>query len=100
MSTLEIAGQKFDLGRVVSTAGVHAEMESGELDPQAILRSLARHARGDWGDLGDDDKALNDRALADNDGRLFSAYEIGDKKIWIITEYDRSVTTVLFPEEY
>jgi len=62
--------------------------------------SLARHLRGDWGDLCPEDWDANERALQYG-GRLFSAYqEEGLPKIWIITEADRSATTILFPEEY
>jgi hypothetical protein len=65
-----------------------------------MLECLQRHARGDWGDVCDEDKQANDRALKNGDERILSAYSITGKKIWIITEWDRSVTTVLFPEEY
>jgi hypothetical protein len=64
------------------------------------LRYLARHATGDWGDVGADDHAANDRALVDGE-RLLSAYRLADgTRIWIITEADRSVSTLLLPEEY
>jgi hypothetical protein len=65
-----------------------------------VVELLARHASGDWGDLGADDKRLNDRAVRDC-GRLLSAYKLdGGVKVWIITEADRSATTVLLPDEY
>ena len=58
------------------------------------------HAAGRWGDLCDEDKAMNDDAVKLG-GRVFSAYRLRDcKKIWVITEADRSSTTVLLPEEY
>jgi len=69
---------------------------------------LARHARGDWGNVCAEDKALNDQALKTGD-RLLSAYAIdptkpakgyGENCLWIITESDRSVTTFLLPSEY
>jgi hypothetical protein len=61
---------------------------------------LVRHALGDWGDLCDEDRQSNSEALAD-DLRILSAYRLSDgTKIWIITEADRSGTTVLLPEEY
>ena len=61
--------------------------------------------QGDWGDVGDDSRRINDEALeAERNGQfsdsLFSLYSIGDREIHIITECDRSVTTVLFPDEY
>jgi hypothetical protein len=59
-----------------------------------------RHARGDWGDLSSEDKLANKRALEEGT-RLLSAYHLKTgQKIWIITEWDRSATTVLLPEEY
>lgn len=62
--------------------------------------ALARHAAGDWGDLCDEDWHTNNEAPK-NGARLFSAYHSDDGvKFWIITEADRSVTTVLLPEEY
>ncbi|GAI63035.1 unnamed protein product [marine sediment metagenome] len=65
-----------------------------------VLNSLQRHAKGDWGDLSEEDKKENEYSL-DRRLRLLSAYEQhGLPKIWIITEADRSVTTILFPEEY
>jgi len=61
---------------------------------------LARHAAGDWGIVNAEDKRLNDRAVRDR-GRLLSAYLIANgTKIWIITEADRSATTILLPDEY
>jgi len=61
---------------------------------------MSRHHRGDWGDLDEEDKAANDQALIDG-GRLFSAYHSATGiKVWIITEADRSATTVLLPSEY
>lgn len=72
-----------------------------QVPPSEMLRALRRHARGDWGDeLDREDMAANDLALKDG-GRLVSAYRIeAGVKFWIITEADRSATTVLLPEEY
>lgn len=85
----------FSLGEVVQTRGsidVFAREE--------VLGCLVRHANGDWGDLSEEDKLANERALKD-DERLVSAYKFDDgRKMWIITEWDRSYTTVLLPEEY
>lgn len=90
MATLE-------LGRTVMTAGVAAE----DTNFQAlVLMALAQHQQGNWGQLDEEDKALNDAALASGEDRILSAYTIDGKKVWIITEWDRSVTTVLFPDEY
>lgn len=70
--------------------------ESGELPTQF----LARHISGDWGDLCDEDKQANDAALRDG-SRIFSAYHTSaGEKVWCITEWNRSATTLLTPEEY
>lgn len=89
---------RFDLGQVVATPGAQAALEGSKETPELYL---ARHGGGDWGEeMCESDKALNDRALVDGD-RLMSAYKLKDgTKIWIITECDRSVTTLLLPEEY
>jgi len=86
---------KFALGKVVATPGALAALTQDDLQ-----QGLGRHQAGDWGDLDDDDRASNDRALIDGT-RLLSAYKSAcDTKFWIITEWDRSVTTVLLPDEY
>ena len=91
---------KFPLGRLVMTCGVNDRIADGTAFAGFVVRSLKRHAGGDWGDLCDEDKKENEFAL-NKRLRLFSAYEAdGLPKIWIITEADRSVTTVLFPDEY
>ncbi|SRR5579883_637548 len=85
----------FPLGQVViTTNALHT------IPPDDYYRALARHAAGDWGELPAQDAALNEEALRDGDGRLFSAYGAGDRRFWIITEADRSVTTILRPEDY
>ena len=88
--------QLFLLGQIVATPGALALLSSLGLSPNTLL---SRHANGDWGDLDDEDKAANDQALKDGD-RLLSAYETPGGKVWIITEWDRSVTTILLPSEY
>lgn len=86
---------KFPLGQVVSTPGA---MKYGS---EQLSICLHRHAAGDWGDMDAEDIASNNDALANNDGRLFSSYNMGHgEKLWIITEWDRSVTTFLLPSEY
>jgi hypothetical protein len=85
----------FPLGRVVITTNALEAVPADQAQ-----RALARHAAGDWGELCDDDRELNDGSLRDG-GRLFSAYRAGDgTRFWVITEADRSVTTVLLPEDY
>jgi len=85
---------RFPLGQTVVTA--HA---LDILQPDEIALGLARHVRGDWGDLCPEDMLANENALTQG-GRLFSAYGQGASRFWIITECDRSVTTVLMPQDY
>lgn len=86
---------RFALGQTVITRGA-----LNELSETDVQNGLARHGRGDWGDVCDDDKQANDDALTYG-ARLLSAYHTTtDRKFWIITEADRSATTVLLPEEY
>jgi hypothetical protein len=89
----------FDPGRVLLTQVVQHLMEHAHLDPTLYLR---RHFSGDWGELPDEDRNSNQRALTTRE-RLFSSYNInaGDEtRLWIITEADRSATTVLLPSDY
>ena len=88
---------KFPLGRLVATPGALRAMSEAGNAPQEFLE---RHQQGDWGELDEHDRRENERSLKDA-CRLLSAYRLRDgTKIWIITEADRSATTVLLPEEY
>lgn len=93
----------FPFGRCVQTSGVAYESSISPEFALNVRKCLNRHLSGDWGDLCEDDKKLNDEAVK-NEDRILSAYNLntsdGDNKIYIITEWDRSVTTVLFPSEY
>ncbi len=92
---------KFKTGQLVMTTGVNDKVAEDDQFARFVTDSLKRHVRGDWGDLSQEDKDANELALKEGDLRLFSAYEsTGLPKIWIITEADRSVTTILFPDEY
>ncbi len=87
----------FPLGRVVATPGALDTLASHNLDPHTYLR---RHARGDWGALKPEDVAANAVAL-EQGTRLLSNYPLSSTaRLWIITEADRSVTTLLLPAEY
>jgi hypothetical protein len=91
----------FNPGTVLLTRGVSCKQDREESFSKFIKDSLQRHITGDWGDLTEDDKALNDLSLdAEEPGRIFSMYKQGEEKIYIVTEWDRSATTVLFPEDY
>jgi hypothetical protein len=85
---------RFPLGVVVITANASLRLSTEE-----VLSALRRHASGDWGDLCPEDTLSNDDALH-QEGRLLSAYGQGSHRFWIITESDRSVTTVLLPDDY
>ena len=87
----------FPLGQIVATPGALAALEKAN---QALTCFLARHAIGDWGELEPSDVAENECSMA-HGFRLLSSYQTnaGDK-LWIITEADRSATTLLLPEEY
>lgn len=88
------------LGQTVMTRGVNNRVADDSEFAKFVMRSLVRHQYEDWGDLDSEDKEANDYALH-HDERVFSAYKFDDEtKIWIITEWDRSVTTILFPSEY
>jgi len=86
---------KFRLGRTVITSNALTKLSQAD-----VHGALGRHHFGDWGDLDADDREANERALHDG-GRLLSAYRSDrGEKFWVITEADRSATTVLMPEDY
>jgi hypothetical protein len=89
---------KFPLGQVVSaTLGALAALQEAQ---DSFTPYLARHGEGDWGEVNAEDTAENELSLRDG-FRLLSAYTItSGTKIWVITERDRSATTILLPEEY
>ena len=97
---------KFSLGQLVLTRAVNDLVANSTSFSLVVTRSLNRHQQGDWGDVCPDDKQANHEALAHGDLRLFSVYTsprhlpLDPVTIWIITEADRSATTVLFPEDY
>jgi hypothetical protein len=97
MTTNNLLRPRFPLGQLVATPGaLRALQEAG----QSPTDFLFRHVRGDWGEVCDEDKRLNDEALA-NGERLLSAYRtLRNVRIWAITEADRSSTCILLPEEY
>jgi hypothetical protein len=84
------------LGKVVATPGaLNLLMDAGE----DAFHYLARHATGDWGELCSFDRRQNERALREG-ARVLSSYPVGGERVWVITEADRSVTTILLPKEY
>jgi hypothetical protein len=88
---------RFPLGRVVATPGALKALEQANENP---FEFLARHQAGDWGELCEEDKKENEFSIQ-NGFRILSAYRTrNNTKIWVITESDRSATTLLLPEEY
>jgi hypothetical protein len=95
MSAHTIPVAVFRLGRIVATPNALRSLIQDD-----ILLGIQRHQAGDWGNLTNDDRAANDSALVQG-GRILSAYEATNgTKFWLITEADRSVTTILLPEDY
>ena len=90
---------KFSPGRLVWTRYINDAISENVSFAKFVTDSLARHCMGDWGELSIEDKKENDFSL-DKHLRLFSVYKKDKFVIWVITEADRSVTTVLFPAEY
>ena len=87
---------KFPLGEIVATLRAVQEVA-----PDDVLRALERHAQGDWGECHPEDAEANSRALSQGEGRIFSAFDSRQGvRFWVITEADRSVTTVLLPMDY
>ena len=86
---------KFSLGEIVITSAADEK-----LAPLDVSRAVSRHSQGDWGEVSEDDRAANERAVQTG-SRLMSEYH--DRKgtaFWIITEADRRTTTVLLPDDY
>ena len=82
------------MGEIVATANAHRQISR-----EAITAGIIRHVSGDWGEVCTSDAKLNNAALRHGD-RVLSVYRDGETVFWIITEADRSVTTVLLPEDY
>ena len=97
MYIVKVPQPLFELGQVVATPGALDALAAAGVMHTALV---ARHIAGDFGDLCEEDKQSNQEALADGN-RIFSAYTLPTRKrIWVITEADRSVTTLLLPSEY
>ena len=86
----------FETGNLYVTVGVNALVND---DRVGLLEIVARHMNCDWGDVCEEDKQSNNEALL-HDYRLLSSYQLNNETVWIITEADRSATTILLPSEY
>lgn len=93
---------KFEIGKLVSTRPVHERMDKDLGFAVFIQESLNRYINCDWGNSSIEDALSNDEAVKNGEDRIFATYKQPktDTTIWIITEWDRSATTVLFPSDY
>lgn len=90
------------LGQVLVTSGAMEAVEATGVPPPLLIHGLlVLHASGRWGEVDAEDAKANDEALM-NRGRILSAYDLPETgtRVWVITEWDRSVTTILLPSEY
>lgn len=90
---------KFELGKLVVTSGIANAMEDNNFTLE-VNKAFSRYCERDWGELGKEDAIMNDLALINEDDRILAKYETSEGAIYIITEWDRSVTTILFTNEY
>lgn len=90
---------KFKLGQTVMTIGIAQEMNANVGFGKEVRQAFDRYIKCDWGELCQEDREMNDEAI-ENGERIFAKYETSVDPIYIITEYDRSYTTVLFCNEY
>ena len=88
---------KFPLGQVVATPGALEALERSGQAPEFFIQ---KHLSGDWGDVDRGDQKANEDALRDGERLLSSYYTLRGEKLWVVTEADRSVTTILLPSEY
>lgn len=104
---------RFDIGEILLSHQVAIEYQRCQEFSLFVDDCLRRHEKGDWGDIDEDDKKANSDAATNGNDRILSSYRLpeeswatggvyffGESSLWIITEWDRSVTTILFPSEY
>lgn len=87
-------------GQMVMTRGIADTIAENEQFAKQITYFLGLYLQQDWGEVSEDDKEMNDLNVQSGIGSLMGSYETCEGRIWIMTEHDRSVTTVLFPSEY
>lgn len=94
--------KQFKLGRIVATATIAERMNREKLFGDFISESFKKFTLGDWGVMSPEDQEMNNRSLVTGEGALHGSYiyQMTGEKVWIITESDRSVTTVLYPCEH
>lgn len=89
-----------ELGQIVATKGIMSKIKQSEEFAKFVVSSMIRYKACDWGDICGEDKAMNDSAVKNNDDRIVARYNNDKGNIYIITEWDRSATTILFINEY
>lgn len=96
-NTQSFGGPRFSGGQLVATPGALSTLADHGVSPMTLL---TRHFSGDWGDVSPDDAKANEMALVEG-SRLLSRYALASSvSLWVITEWDRSATTILLPSEY
>lgn len=88
------------LGKTVMTSRVNKKIAESEKFAREIKICMEKYITCDWGDLCNEDKEMNDNALRNGNDRILAAYDTSEGKVYIITEHDRSATTILFADEY
>ena len=90
----------YSLGEIVMTNGISNKMAESEKFANEITNCFKKYMVCDWGDMCDEDKEMNDKALRTGAARVLAAYDTSEGSVYIITEQDRSYTTILFADEY
>ena len=88
------------IGKTVMTRGIADKIADNEQFAKQVTYFMGLYIKGDWGDTSEDDKEMNDLNLKSGVGSLMGVYNTCEGRIWIMTEHDRSATTILFPSEY
>lgn len=91
---------KLELGQVVETRGVNAARQEDPAFSREVMQAFSRYQALEWGDLDAEDKQANDNAIKNGDDRILAAYNTSKGKLYIITEWDRSSTCIMFASEY
>lgn len=93
--------KKFELGHILMTSTISKQTAIDAKLSGFIFACLQKHQSGDWGDLPEEDKAINNQALEIGSGTLFGAYRyVDNSEIWIMTDCNQKTTTILRPEDY
>lgn len=91
---------KFDLGQIVQTRGIATEIENDENFAKEIAEAFSKYLQCNWGDTCEEDCEMNNNAVKFNNDRILAKYITTKGNVFIITEYDRSYTTIMFAHEY